>query len=118
MQVSKHFKRAEFKCKCGVCKCDTVDAVLIQLLEDVRVHFNAPVIVNSGHRCSTHNRNVGGASDSYHLYGRAADIKVKGVTPKEVIQYLVTKYPDAYGFIEYSSFVHVDSREKKYHKFI
>lgn len=117
-QLSKHFKRKEFKCKCGKCDHDSVDAELLMLLEDVREHFGAPVTVNSGHRCEKHNASQGGASKSKHLIARAADIKVKGKSPKEVIHHLVMKYPDKYGFIEYSSFVHVDSREEKYHKFL
>lgn len=116
--LSNHFKRSEFKCKCGSCDCDTVDATLLVILEDVREHFGAPVSINSGHRCEKHNASVGGAKASKHRLGRAADIRVKGKTPKEVIQYLVRKYPDAYGFIEYSNFVHVDSREGKYHKML
>lgn len=115
-QLSKHFKRSEFKCKCGKCKSDTADVLLVALLEDVREHFGAPVTLNSAHRCEAHNASVGGAKASMHLLGRAADIRVKGKSPKEVIQYLVKKYPNSYGFIEYESFVHVDSREEKYHK--
>ena len=38
---------------------------------------NAPVIINSA-RSINHNRNVGGASNSMHTYGIAADIVVSG----------------------------------------
>ncbi len=78
--LSKHFSRKEFKCKCGKCDYDTIDAELLVILEDVREHFGKPVIINSGNRCPTHNKNVGGATNSYHVRGRAADIVIKGVS--------------------------------------
>ncbi|BEB16509.1 hypothetical protein VEE45_23520 [Escherichia coli] len=46
--LSKHFSRKEFKCKCGKCDYDTIDAELLVILEDVREHFGKPVIINSG----------------------------------------------------------------------
>jgi len=45
---------------------------------------NTPITVNSGFRSITHNAAVGGASDSMHLYGTAADLDVPGVTNKTV----------------------------------
>ncbi|HDX6471612.1 TPA: DUF882 domain-containing protein, partial [Escherichia coli] len=95
--LSKHFSRKEFKCKCGKCDYDTIDAELLVILEDVREHFGKPVIINSGNRCPTHNKNVGGAANSYHVRGRAADIVIKGVSPDIVHAYLDGKYPTQYG---------------------
>jgi zinc D-Ala-D-Ala carboxypeptidase len=45
-----------------------------------------PVTVNSGFRSIAHNADVGGASDSMHLYGTAADLAVSGVANKTVYQ--------------------------------
>lgn len=108
-QVSDNFKRDEFACKCG-CGFDTVDAVTLEVIEDVRSHFGVPVSVTSASRCQTHNRSVGGADASFHLKGRAVDIKVGGVSPCDVYAYLESKYPERYGFGRYSTFVHVDTR--------
>lgn len=47
---------------------------------------NVPITVNSGFRSISHNQAVGGASDSMHLYGTAADLDVPGVTNKTVYQ--------------------------------
>jgi zinc D-Ala-D-Ala carboxypeptidase len=47
---------------------------------------NVPITVNSGFRSIAHNADVGGASDSMHLYGTAADLDVPGVTNKTVYQ--------------------------------
>lgn len=111
--VSKFFNRIEFKCNCYNCKPYAVDAELLEVLEDVREHFDAPVYITSGWRCEKHNTNVGGAKDSKHLYGIAADFKVRNVSPIDVHGYLVERYPDCYGIGLYSSWVHLDVRPER-----
>ena len=44
------------------------------------------ITVNSGFRSIKHNADVGGASDSMHLYGTAADLNVPGVSNRTVYQ--------------------------------
>ncbi len=60
---------------------------LMYKLEALRKKLgNVPITVNSGFRSIQHNADVGGASDSMHLYGTAADLDVPGVTNKTVYQ--------------------------------
>jgi uncharacterized protein YcbK (DUF882 family) len=73
--LSEHFSRVEFSCRCG-CGFDTPDPALVDLLEAVRSIFGRRMVVLSGCRCAAHNRAVGGAVQSQHLLGRAADIFV------------------------------------------
>lgn len=108
--LNKYFKRKEFACKCG-CGTSTVDAELLTVITDVREHFGKPVVITSGHRCAKHNANVGGAKASVHMTGKAADIKVSGVSVYDVAIYLSKKYPDQYGIGLYSSFIHIDVRD-------
>ena len=108
-RLSPHFRREEFACRCG-CGTDTVDAALITVLEKIRSHFDAPIKVTSGIRCPDHNRAVGGASNSQHLYGKAADIQVKGVEPAAVAGYAEYLLGGCCGVGRYSSFTHVDVR--------
>ena len=61
--------------------------------------------------CAEHNKSVGGAKNSKHLEGKAADIKVIGVPVGEVREYFLIKYPDRYGIGLYPSWVHIDVRE-------
>ncbi|AFP33709.1 M15A domain-containing protein [Pectobacterium phage POP72] len=110
--MNKYFKRKEFACKCG-CGSATVDAQLLEIITDVREHFGKPTSITSGHRCYSHNSKVGGAKNSVHLTGRAADIKVSGVSPSEVHSYLIKKYPDTLGIGKYANFTHVDTRDGK-----
>ena len=45
-----------------------------QLLDPIRRHYGAPIIVTSGYRCPALNTAVGGALNSHHIIGCAADI--------------------------------------------
>jgi uncharacterized protein YcbK (DUF882 family) len=111
--LSENFSRSEFKCKCGECDFDTVDAALIWVLEDVRGHFQSPVNITSGCRCGPHNKREGGSDNSQHLYGKAADITVTGVPASAVQNYLLDRYRDSFGIGRYSSWTHIDVRSQK-----
>lgn len=114
--LSKHFKRSEFACKdgCGLGLNDgDVNPELVEVLEDVREHFGKPVVINSGLRCQAHNKRVGGAPRSQHLLGTAADIRVSGVDPTIVYDYLNKKYTNRYGVGKYKNFTHIDVRKNK-----
>ena len=103
--LSDHFDEREFACAC--CGEVVVEPGLVDVLEDVRRHFGKPVTVQSGYRCAAHNADVGGATYSQHLYGKAADIVVKDTDPSEVQDYL---REHAGGLGSYTSFTHVDVR--------
>lgn len=114
------YRRNEFKCKCEDCKkgrsfC-TVDFELLEVLVDVRLHFNKPVKLNSVCRCKEHNEFIGGAEKSFHLFGLAADIEVVGVPAWKVAKYLDKKYPKKYGIGLHKNFVHVDVGYRRFRK--
>jgi uncharacterized protein YcbK (DUF882 family) len=109
--MSKNFQRKELACKhCGQ---EVHSPELIAVLELVRLKFKSPVIITSGYRCLEHNDNVGGAPNSKHIYGIAADIKVKGVSPIKVFEFIDDTFPETYGIGLYSSWVHIDTRTGK-----
>lgn len=112
-QISKHFKIKEFAQKDFRCDKVIVDPELIDVLEDIRTHFNKPVNVTSGYRTPEYNTKIGGVKNSQHTKGKAADIKVSGIPAKEVQKYLKHKYPNKYGIGSYSTFTHIDVRAKK-----
>lgn len=114
-RLTQHFKAEEFRCKDGT-KEFLWAIELLEVLETIRNHFNEPVIINSGYRTPTWNTRVGGAKNSYHVKGMAADIRVKNVSPKEVAKYASEYMKDHGGVICYTNFVHVDVREKYYRK--
>ena len=111
-RISQYFKSTEFDCKCkGYCSTTILDTRLIEYLQRIREHFNKPVYINSGYRCYTHNKNVGGVSKSKHLLGMAADIRVKDTAPIDVARYAESIGVKGIGL--YDTFTHIDSRVKK-----
>ena len=108
----KYFKESEFYCKCG-CYPSKMDDKLMDILDDIRDHFNTPVFVSSGYRCEEHNEYVGGVKNSKHVLGIASDIVVRGVPSSEVYIYVTNKYPNELGVGRYTNFTHIDTRPKK-----
>lgn len=113
-KLSASFTSSEFSCKCKNKSCTTteIDPALVDILQRIRDHFGAEVTINSAYRCKKHNAAVGGAPGSFHMQGRAADIKVSGVKPKNVAQYAESIGVQGVGL--YDNFVHVDTRTKRF----
>lgn len=77
--MTTHFSRREFTCKCG-CNTNIVAAELVNKLEKVYEYLSetadgvTAIIVTSGCRCSKHSVNVGGSINDAHTKGIAADV--------------------------------------------
>ena len=109
LQLSPHFRLAEFASKDGADKV-LVDDDLVSLLEQIREATGGAVTINSGYRSPEHNAAVGGVSSSQHLYGRAADIVVSGASPLlvgQIAEYCLDRWG---GIGVYQTFTHVDTR--------
>ena len=115
--LSENFKVNEFSCHgSGCCSTVKIDTDLVNYLQKIRTHFKKPITINSGYRCSTHNKAVGGASSSNHTKGMAADIVVSGVKPAEVAKYAESIGVKGIGLYETDKdgyFVHIDTRTSK-----
>ena len=109
-KLSDNFRVKEFACEDGS-DVIFIAPALVTILQKVRTHFGKAVTINSAYRTPTHNKKVGGAAYSQHLYGTAADIVVKGVAPKTVAAYLEKLMPSKGGIGIYNNFVHCDVRE-------
>lgn len=75
--MTRNYNRREFVCKCG-CGFDAIKPELVDMLQVIRDRAGAPVFINSGCRCKTHNAKVGGVANSSHTGGYAADIYISG----------------------------------------
>ena len=110
-RIAPNFTAKEFWCKCGKCKGkqERLDGTLLYRLELLRIELEGrPIVVTSGMRCKERNKQVGGAKHSQHMSGKAADIKVVGVSMSRL-----TKAAKKVGFTfvkSYSDHVHVDVR--------
>ena len=118
-RLAPDFKVRELRCRDGT---DTVmaDEVLTVVLQCIREHFGKAVTITSGYRTPAHNAAVGGAKSSQHLLGRAADIRVQGVSVEDVAAYAERLMPDWGGIGRYpvkagraAGWVHVDTRAEK-----
>ena len=118
-RLAPDFKVRELRCRDGT---DTVmvDEVLTVVLQCIREHFGKAVTITSGYRTAAHNAAVGGAKSSQHLLGRAADIRVQGVSVEDVAAYAESLMPDWGGVGRYpvkvgrtTGWVHVDTRANK-----
>lgn len=111
-KVSTNFRVREFACKDGSDPI-FISTELVNVLQKIRTHFGCAVTITSAYRTPPHNSREGGASYSQHLYGKAADIKVSGVSPKKVAQYAEKILLNKGGIGIYPTFTHVDVRETK-----
>jgi uncharacterized protein YcbK (DUF882 family) len=119
-KITHNFSLEEFKCKDGG---DIPNSALLNItelarnLEVLRTAINKPIQITSGYRSPKYNAKIGGVKDSQHLRGTAADIKVKGITPKEValvIEGLIESGKMKEGGVGvYPTFTHYDIRGRK-----
>ena len=116
-QISKNFQYKEFDCHGkGCCSTTIIDEKLVKYVQRIRDHFGKPVTITSPYRCEVHNKRVGGATKSYHMQGKAADIVVQGVSSREVAKYAESIGILGIGLYETSAdgyFTHIDTRTTK-----
>ena len=110
-KLSTNFRVREFACNDGTDPV-FIDSDLVSVLQKIRTHFGKPVTITSAYRTPPHNSREGGTTYSQHLYGKAADIKISGVTPKKVADYAETLLHEG-GIGIYNTFTHIDVRSVK-----
>lgn len=116
-QLTKNFHASEFNCKDGSGVPIALKANITKLavnLQVLRDYLGKSITITSGYRSPAHNKKIGGAKFSQHILGTAADIKVSGMTPKqvaEVIEKLITENRMVQGGLgTYAGWVHYDTR--------
>lgn len=63
---------------------------LAEFLEQVKAALDGkPVMISSGFRCKAVNDSVGSRDSSQHRIGAAADFKVPGMTPDQVVRTII-----------------------------
>lgn len=116
-QLSKNFKKSEFKCKDGTSVPDELMDNLRELVENLQIirdYIGKPIRVISGYRSPKYNRRIGGARKSQHMTAKAADLRVSGMSPRELREVIITLIKEGKikkgGVGLYTSFVHYDVR--------
>ena len=69
-----------------------INLLVDNVLDPIRDKFCAPVIITSGYRCPQVNKLVGGANNSQHMSGCAADFHVQGFTYLMMYQVFLNIY--------------------------
>jgi zinc D-Ala-D-Ala carboxypeptidase len=87
---------------------------LALFLEEVRTAVGMPLRINSAYRSPEANSKVGGKPTSQHCKGAAADIKVKGMTPDQVVKAIIAAgLPYDQVIREFDSWTHVSISNTK-----
>ena len=99
MQLTSHFSLDELThsnkaYELGIDNYPSPDEVinlgrLANKLEEVRAILNKPIHITSGYRCLELNRAIGSSDTSQHVKGCAADFHVDGLTPNEIINFIL-----------------------------
>ena len=97
--LTEHFRSSEFRCKCGGTHETLISDDLVQKLERLRKSLNCSrIVVNSGYRCPSHDKAVGGTGGGQHTKGTAADIVCYGADGKVISSKIVTCAAQDIGF--------------------
>lgn len=124
MQLSEHFTleeltTSEAAARQGLSNEPTGEALenlkrLAEFLEDVRALVGKPIRINSAYRSPEVNAAVGGSKTSQHCFGCAADIRVPGMTPDEVVRAITASDLEYDQCIrEFDSWTHVSIPNKE-----
>jgi uncharacterized protein YcbK (DUF882 family) len=110
-QVGKDFKLSRSFTLGELASKDGADIVIVHPalligLQALRDLVNKPIKINSGYRSPEHNKAIGGASNSLHTLGLAADVVVEGVTPIHIAS--IARDLGFGGVKAYPTFTHVD----------
>jgi hypothetical protein len=94
-------------------QCDTA-LVLAQFVQKARDHFKGPVIITSGYRPPRINAQVGGSSQSEHLYNAkdtgAVDFYIDGTSVYTLQDWADEEWPYSLGLGAAKGFIHVGMR--------
>lgn len=86
-----------------------VDDQALDKLQSLRDNLGKPLILTSAYRSAAHNRRVGGAKNSKHMYGIAFDVRMDNHDPHEFEAAARAVGFTGFGYYPKSGFMHVDT---------
>ena len=125
MKLSKHFTLYEFTksqsaLRLGIdntpppVAVDNLTQLVVNVLQPLREHYGVPLRISSGYRSPALNKAIGGARNSDHMTGCAADIEVVGIPNPTLAAYIRDTLPFTQLILEFytpgipnSGWVHV-----------
>lgn len=121
LQLSEHFTLAELTATSHRQFDNTPNdaemgnlVLLAELLEKVKAFLNGkPIMVNSAFRSKAVNDSVGSKDTSQHRTGCAADIRVPGMTPDQVVKAIIAAgLPYDQLIREFDAWTHISIADK------
>lgn len=107
----RYFSKKEFACKCGR-YCGGYSAQMqrgvVELADRAREELKGVGFISSGLRCSQHNANVGGVSNSRHLSGKAIDLRIEGKSARQTLAWAQKQPEVRYAYAIDANYVHLD----------
>lgn len=116
-KLSEHFDSMEFDCHCPCSGPTEIDLELVRRLELVHDLAGKPIYIDSGFRCPNkqlelkESGKLTAVGISTHELGRAADIRVRGLSGLELEELARAAGFKAVGVA--ATWVHVDLRDDK-----
>lgn len=111
-KITPNFTLQEFNTRNAPLSLSTQRSIeyLAHRLQVLRDLIGAPITIESGYRSPSHNKEVGGSDDSYHLTGMAADIPIECI-PLQMREKLWGTWSGGMGV--YPKHVHLDIGPKR-----
>ena len=103
-----YFDESEFRMG-GLIVFDKMDTAFLVKLDTLRGRCGFPFILNSTYRSPEYNTSIGGAPNSKHMEGIAADIQCIGSKERAILVKNALDLGLTVGV--YKNFVHVDNRD-------
>lgn len=122
MKLTKNFNKSEFECKDGTQMTENQFKNIQELAKNLQVlrdELDEPIHITNAYRSPAHNALVGGSKTSQHILGKAADIYVDSLKPKElakIIEGLIEEgkmSEGGIGIYTKQKFLHYDIRGEK-----
>lgn len=112
-----HFTPAEFDCPAVKNSgAKYMDETFVKKLDTLRGLLRVPLVVSSGYRSPGYNKKIGGAPESRHLKGKAADIAIAGEDAYKLLGLAFTLGFTGIGINQKGPwnkrFIHLDMREQ------
>lgn len=119
-QLTRNFHIDEFACHDGTAVPPELYSNVLELAKNLQIlrdQLEKPIKIMSGYRHIEYNKKIGGATKSQHLTAKAADIKVKGVSPEKMASIISVAMENGAikkgGLGKYPTFTHYDIRGKR-----
>ena len=113
--LTTNISRHEVECHCG-CGFNTLDYATAIIIQDACDYFSkvlgsrCVLRITSGCRCLAWNDHENGSGFSQHLYGRAVDHYIVGVSTDDLYGYYASRHQFKLGLGKYKNFVHLDTK--------